>query len=270
MAIPVYVKYPVTALPSLRPGEMRYVLAREGLYFERSTAMYVTTTRTDAPLLDLEQHQERCLLTCDPMPRSMIRVMLAFFRAAYAMHEGEAALILLYNPKARRFRWHCPDQTVDVRYSFGRWRADDMIHYENPLELPAGYIPFGDAHSHGNWMARPSGIDRQDETYKDGLHIIVGNICRRPEYHIDFVMDCRRFEVPPEIILEDVCCEPFGGPPPSWLKRIQMKPHGQRWSNSGPNCGSQSYHEAGYGGELGAGQRRNYDNGRNDKGRSRR
>jgi hypothetical protein len=57
----------------------------------------------------------------------------------------------------------------------------------------------------------------------DGLHIIVGNIATTPSYHIDFVMDGRRFPIEPGAIFENTRCEPFERPPKAWLRQIQLR-----------------------------------------------
>lgn len=224
MSIPVHVKSPGVQLPVLKPGQVRYVVAREGTFLERRTAMYATSVRTSQPVVSLETHAERCTLYIPGIPRVMSRAMLAFFVEAYRLHQGEAALVLLYDPRRRRFRWHCPVQTVEVYRSFGRLRSYDSITYEMPLELPDGYVIFGDAHSHGDMLPLPSHVDHGDETHKDGLHVIVGGLGRNrePQYHIDFVMDGLRFAVAPDIVFDDATCHPFCRAPRSWTKRIRM------------------------------------------------
>lgn len=230
--IPIHLKLPNAALPELEPGQTRVVLAGDGPYLERRTSMYSTSTKWSGPLLGLENHEERCRLFCGRIPRIIIRTMLGFFQAAFRVHQGEAALVLLYSPQKRTFKWHCPEQTVEVYRSFGKQRSFDDISYEMPLTLPEGYVIFGDAHSHGEMGAFPSGIDKRDEQFKDGLHIIVGRI-DRPEkisYHIDFVMDRQRFNFDPDVILEDVHCRPFDNCPKSWLDKIKLKPRSSYFS----------------------------------------
>lgn len=226
MNIDVLVKSPGAELPELGAGQVRYVVAADGAFLERRTPLYSTCVRVPGPLASLGSHDEHCRLTCGRLPRLMTRAMLAFFRAAYHLHGGEAALVLLYDPIRRAFRWHCPPQTVEVHQGFGgRLRASDSVEYEMPLNLPEGCVVFGDAHSHGELPAVPSGTDKHDESHKDGLHLIVGRLDRPGgiDYHADFVMDGRRFTLGPSAVLEDPRCEPLSRVPAAWLRCIRIK-----------------------------------------------
>ena len=58
--------------------------------------------------------------------------------------------------------------------------ASDKIDFQNPLDLPDGFILLGDSHQHPG-PPNPSAIDLADD--QDGLHIIVGNIESPPRYN---------------------------------------------------------------------------------------
>jgi hypothetical protein len=152
----------------------------------------------------------------------MLREMLGFFRSAYQKHGGEAALVLLYHPELRRYRWWCPPQKVSMHWCWNRYEAGDWVQFDPPLELPQGYIHFGDAHSHQG-SPIPSHIDRDDEQYQDGLHLIVGNIARdQPTWHIDFCIDGQRFTLEPPLLIEELPPPPYLTPPAGWMERITM------------------------------------------------
>jgi hypothetical protein len=183
--------------------------------------MFATCTRVDPADLGLETHYQYCRLNCGKINRVMHRAMLSFFRYAQELHGGEAALVLLYNPDRGQFRWHCPVQSVEMRWSFSRWVTSDYIAFRNPQVLPEGYVHFGDAHLHVGATPHPSGTDIRDD--QDGLHIIVADIRRTPDYHVDFVIDGKRFGVKPEDIFEDPDCLPGPQPPRGWMKCVDVQ-----------------------------------------------
>ena len=161
----------------------------------------------------------------------MLRQMLGFFRAAYEKHGGEAALVLLFYPEALRYRWWCPPQTVKMTWLWNRYEASDWVQFDAPLELPEGYIHLGDAHSH-HGSATPSFVDRDDERYQDGLHLIVGNITSdTPTWHIDFCIDGQRFTLQPPLLIESLPTPPYLSPPATWMARITLK-HSPRYYES--------------------------------------
>jgi hypothetical protein len=182
--------------------------------------MFSTSIRVNLHNFDLARHEEYCRLTCGRIPRVLHRAMLSFFKCAHDVYGGEAALVLLYHPERKIFRWHCPKQTVDLYQTRSGWTASDFIEYRNPLTLPDGYVNFGDAHLHAG-PPTPSLVDVRDD--QDGLHIIVGTIQTVPSYHVDFVMDGRRFPIPPEAIFDDPHCRPLDRTPPTWLKQIRLR-----------------------------------------------
>lgn len=220
MHIPVYLNQRNVDLPDPDGSPSRLIVGANGTFFERRGSMYASCARVDAHALNLAPYDEYCRLTTGKIPRTMQRAMLAFFKRAHALHGGEAALVLLYHPLRRTFRWHCPVQVIDQYWTSTGWYAGDLIEFQNPLELPGGYIHFGDAHLHVG-PPTPSKTDINDD--QDGLHIIVGNIRSAPTYHVTFVVDRRRFQFPTEAIFDSPLCPPFGRPPRTWLGQICVR-----------------------------------------------
>jgi hypothetical protein len=214
-------------LPELAPDESRLVVAANGSFSERRTPMYTTSARLLGPPPGLAEHYQYCRLACGKINRTMHAAMLAFFLAAHRLHGGEAALVLLYHVERKAFRWHCPDQTVEVYQSNGKWWAADTVRFEHPYTLADGYVIFGDAHLHPG-SPHPSAIDTGDD--QDGLHIIVGDMDRQPRYHVDFVMDGVRFGVKDALIFEDPACGPAAQAPRAWLDRIRVVAYQPQWT----------------------------------------
>ena len=77
----------------------------------------------------------------------------------------------------------------------GKWFVSSNIEYTEPLDLPPEFVLFGDSHSHGELSAYASHTDKNDELYKDGLHIVAGHVDRwlgdLPEKYLDVIV--RRF-----------------------------------------------------------------------------
>jgi hypothetical protein len=226
MNVAAYLKREGASLPPVREGDARYIVAANGLFVERRTAVFSTSARVFERDLALDEHSESCRLHCPRLPRVLHRAMLGFFRAALALHGGEAALVLLYHPERQVYRWHCPEQTVEVVYSRYRqqWVAGDTIRFQHPLSLPGGFLHFGDAHLHLG-APTPSFLDVADD--QDGLHVIVGEMMTRPRYNVEFVVDGRRFRLQPESFFDDVDCTPFDRVPPGWIKQIRMERRGE-------------------------------------------
>ena len=61
---------------------------------------------------------------------------------------------------------------------------------------PRHHLLVGDIHSHADLDAYPSGQDRNDELYRDGVHVVVGRIDREPpQFHLEFAVDGQRFRL---------------------------------------------------------------------------
>jgi hypothetical protein len=208
-------------LPPLETDQTRLVIAAGGIYREWNTAMFSSSTRVELADLGLADHWQFCHLDCGKLSRVMHRAMLSFFRYANELHGGEAALVLLYHPERQRFRWHCPLQTVEMYWSLSKWVAGDCIAFSHPTTLPEGYVHFGDAHLHVGSSAVPSLTDVRDD--QDGMHIIVANVQSEPRYHVDFVVDGKRFGVSPELVFEAPDCLPGPHPPRRWIDRVQVR-----------------------------------------------
>lgn len=220
MQVPTHVKFENRELPALEPGQTRLVVAADGVYRERRTEIFTSSARLAGAAVELADHYQFCRLHCGKLNRVMLRAMLSFFRHAHALHHGEAALVLLYAPEGKRFRWHCPRQTVEMHWSNGRWWTSDQIKFDNPAVLPDGFLHFGDAHLHAGSVS-PSAMDVNDD--QDGLHIIVADVDKQPRYHIDFVVDGRRFRVAPHLIFEEPECLPCAQPPRRWLEQVYVR-----------------------------------------------
>lgn len=256
-------------LPELAPNSMRYVIAENGMFLERRTAHFTTSCRVEHCGAGLQPHTNRCELHAPPIPAELARQMVAYFRYGYTLHGGEAALVLLYAPLEERYSWYCPRQTVEMWESWsGKWYGSPDIHYVDPLEIPAGMIAFGDAHSHANMPAYASAVDQKDEEHKDGLHIVVGNLHKHEvDLYADFVMDGQRFEVAPPDVFAIAGAAEVSQPatdafPQEWRDCIEIihKPYTPPSWYGGGSGGAGSHYGGGYGGGTTWGGAPGYNN----------
>jgi proteasome lid subunit RPN8/RPN11 len=220
-------------LPPLEPGEMRYVLGSGGVYVQRDTSLFTSTTTVDeGGLPHLLDVQERLLLKTPRLPATLIAQAVGFLEKVYEVYRGEGALVLLYDPQRREYQWYCPVQQSS-------WN----VHFETPEDLSPHLILFGDIHSHPDSRAIPSMVDTADERQSDGLHIIVGEVGITTKmiphwkkadkydhlhYHVDFCVDGKRWTMDEKILFEKVLTEsdgPFPEPPEEWMAKVTKGNH---------------------------------------------
>ena len=79
MNLPTYMKCAGEPLPEASEPA-RFIVAENGIFLERRTPMFKTSTRVNRFDLNLACHNEYCRLNCGRIPRVMHRVMLGFFR----------------------------------------------------------------------------------------------------------------------------------------------------------------------------------------------
>jgi hypothetical protein len=104
-----------------------------------------------------------------PVPRTLLREVLAFMRAVYQKYKGEGVVMLYYCATEASWTWLVPTQQT----------SEGGLHVEYDrmsLVAPPGYTLYGSIHSHGNNGAFQSGTDKIDEDNFDGVHITLGNV----------------------------------------------------------------------------------------------
>ena len=155
------------------------------------------------------------------MPRGQLERIVGFFARVGELHQAEAAALLLWDREARKMKFTIPTQRATVSESWDGFRYPLDVHYDVP-QLAPNTILLGDIHSHVDGSAYASSTDKLDESYRAGLHIVVGRIRREPpEFHCEFVVDGVRFYLDPAQALQgyrrrrdDV--------PEAWLERVEI------------------------------------------------
>ena len=197
-----------------------YLVAANGLFQVRRTETYVAVTEAQGDVPGLLPEYARLRLDVPRLPVDLLRPVLAFFRAVYEEHGGEAIVILFYSPQAREFRVVAPDQRIPGYERGGRWHSVLQLDYGD-AERPDGYLRFGSIHSHADTAAYASAADCADERHMDGLHVVYGNVDRAdPTRSAAFVVNGTRFPLLPDEVLEP-CPVPAGPAREEWMARVE-------------------------------------------------
>jgi hypothetical protein len=111
----------------------------------------------------------------------------------------------------------------------------------------------GDIHSHVDGAAYASGIDKADEAYRPGLHIVVGRIREEPpEFHCAVTADGMRFPVKDiGLVLEDYQRRRCQEVPEEWIAKVRVE-EGSGWKQSARNLSSNTRNEPVLFGSYGA------------------
>lgn len=204
-----------------------YVLAANGLFLERHTALFSASVPAPAGVPGLSPHQRRLVLRLPRLPSVLVERAVGFFRGVWARWEGEGILLIFYAPALRRFALGAPPQLLTGRIEHGRFRADLRLDYLSGEAPGPEFLCVGSMHSHGNFAARHSAVDAHDEGFEAGLHVTVGCVQRaRPEFETSFVVGGCRFPLAPTSVLG--AFEQARQPPRCWYAAIVTRCHGAR------------------------------------------
>ena len=88
MHIPVYLCRRGADPAELGEDGLRYVVADNGTFLVRRTAISTTSTRVSRFDLRLDDYLQFCRLHCGKIPRVLHRAMLGFFSYAHEVHGG--------------------------------------------------------------------------------------------------------------------------------------------------------------------------------------
>jgi proteasome lid subunit RPN8/RPN11 len=220
LAIPLYVK---TNEEMPWPGEesVFYVLSGCGLFLCRNHPYFRSSVPARNWPKDLALHDRSLSLHLPKVPRRQLELIVGFFSQVADSCGGEAAAFLLWHEERRRMRFWVPSQVTTVRHRDGR-QTPISLRYEMETPVDAGWTVLGDVHSHVDGAAYCSSIDREDEAYRPGLHIVVGRIgWEPPEFHCEFAVDGSRFEVADEEVLEGYVRR-RSRIPQGWMRKVRV------------------------------------------------
>jgi hypothetical protein len=200
-----------------------YLLSRDGLFFCRNHPFYKSCVEARGWPRELAPQDEVLELRYPKIGRRLLEVMVGFFDKVADLHGAEAALLLAWNPSECQIEVIAPEQVATVGETSRGLIYPIGVKYEIPESLAADWTIIGDIHSHVYEDAYASWTDKEDETHRAGLHIVVGRLQNEPpELHIEAVVDGTRFKIEPARV--------FGGYrqrsnefPKEWLDQVKVE-----------------------------------------------
>lgn len=141
-----------------------YIIGKKGAYLKKTLDLISSLTPVDkiSVLDDVPTYAE---IRIPKIPVRMIANILGFFKAVYQKFKSESVVLLYYNKKKKSYKVFVPKQTVS--YSGIDYKTDSTV----PDHLLVGSI-----HSHADFSAFHSGVDKGDEAKFDGLHLTIGKV----------------------------------------------------------------------------------------------
>lgn len=200
MPLPIYLKLN-DAMPRPEDSEF-YWLTQDGPFLCRNHPFFTSDVPTSRPIQALAPHEPRCILRYPRVKASTLEFIVGFFGRVFEMHRSEAVVLLLWDLENQRYKLFVPEQTATVWRSWGGGLSPLDVRYQVPI-LPRRHLLVGDIHCHGNLAAFASATDRDDERYRDGVHVVVGRIDQDPpQFHLELTIDGFRFTLEEEQLFE--------------------------------------------------------------------
>lgn len=153
------------------PKEGNYfVVAGNGTWMHKNTGVCSCFVPVEN-ISFLDDLEEKTKVSIDilKIPFEIIFKIKHFFELVLNYANSEAAVILYYNPDTGHYIVKVPIQTVSHTSVF--YEKQPTLH----LEEMQGYLCVGTIHSHCDFDAFHSGVDINDESNFDGIHITFGN-----------------------------------------------------------------------------------------------
>jgi hypothetical protein len=225
---PIFVKLaPDMPLPDDVP--VFHLLTRDGLFLCRNHPFFRSSVRVEQFPSELAAHQPFLKMRYPKLPRKLVEQVVGFFAIVGRHHASEAAVLLAWDKTAETVVAIVPEQIGLVGCG---WYGDPFpmeLQYEIP-PLPPNLTLIGDMHSHVDGPAYASSMDKADEEYRAGLHIVVGRIrYEPPEFHCEVTVDGVRFAIKDlGTIMAGYQRRREREVPPEWLDRLTVK----SWSSS--------------------------------------
>jgi hypothetical protein len=203
-----------------------YVMTGDGLFVCRNHPFFRSCVPARRWPSDLARQEPFLKASYPKIPKAMIERIVGFFSMVADEHNSEAGVMLAWDEPGQKIHVVVPEQVATVSYN---WRGDPFpigLKYVAPPKLPAGWVILGDVHSHVDYWPNPSYIDDLDESYRAGVHVVVGHIrSEPPEFHAEAVVDGQRFTLREQQIMEGYARRSHKVPR-AWFEKLKIKAYG--------------------------------------------
>jgi hypothetical protein len=208
-----------------------YILARNGLYLCRNHEFFRSCVPAPRGPSELEEQHTFMVPRFPTIPRALFEQAVGFFERVADLYDAEAAVLLAWDRTAGRVRLVVPKQTATVSRVWNGIRYPIGVHYVPPSDLPPNWVPFGDIHSHVDYSAYASSIDKADEIHAAGLHVVVGRISQEPPaIHVEAVVDGTRFKLDAPLVIEGYSARRTNVPR-KWIERVSVEEAAPGWKS---------------------------------------
>lgn len=200
-----------------------YEVASNGIFKIRDTALYRAVTLTTRDVPGLYPSRERLEMRFPALPAEPLEEVLAFFAEVNERFEGEAIVMIFFDPATGSYCFDAPPQRIPgYRDYAGNLRAYLRLDYGS-APRPKGHLLLGSIHSHADVSAHSSSIDCDDERFGDGLHVVYGHFGSSVlSRSAGFVAGGRRFHVEPGQVLPDLDV-PKRPARADWMARVSFE-----------------------------------------------
>jgi PRTRC genetic system protein A len=222
---PIYLKTDAaTLLPSDVPAY--HLLTSDGLFLCRNHPFFRSCVPAPNWPAELAPHSVSLELRYPKLPRSLLETVVGFFDVIGQRLGSEAAALLVWDAQSQSLEAHVPRQCGIVGCTWRGCPYPLSLEYQAPA-LPPHQSLIGDVHSHVDMPAFASGMDKEDELHRPGLHLVVGRLyLEPPEFHCEMTLDGHRFPIRDlDLVLEGYRRRRPDKVPAAWLEQVRTR----RW-----------------------------------------
>ncbi len=219
---PIYLK---TEKDMPAPEEkVAYILSRDGLFVYRNHQFFTSCVPARVWPPELDSLEPFIAPRYPRISGRLLEHAVGFFAAVAKLSGAESIVMIIWDMKAQKTRLMIPRQRCTVMDTPSGVILPIGVQYHQPA-IPAHCILYGDIHSHVDATASASDIDRRDERFRPGLHIIVGRLNQHdpPDFCVETVVDGVRFTLDKTVVLDlDGYRRRIERVPKRWLDKVRV------------------------------------------------